>query len=227
MKLSNKILIGFFGFIFLYLTAVFAEIRLRGTPNIMDDANSIAESVDISGISYLVLDDLDVTIGVIGSDESRIEVRSLSGDLLQRLKYNLSGDTLILSELESQGTSPVKISVFVPQTGLSGIRVDSAFAIVTNLDQAVLDISQNAGSIRISDSRIGKVHVSASHGSQFHLSATAVDTLSATIDESQVHLSSPLKHLKGSMQNNAFLRVQDIGEIRFKKDSSSRFNVYY
>jgi hypothetical protein len=54
MSLSNKILLSFFGFIFLYLTAAFVEIRVSGTPNIISDKNSKAETVDIVGVNYLV-----------------------------------------------------------------------------------------------------------------------------------------------------------------------------
>ena len=226
MKLSNKILIGFFGFLFLYLTAVFAEIRLRGTPNIIDDSNSIAETVDIPGIAYLVLKDLDKNITVIGSDQPRLEVRSFSGNLLQRLKYNISGDTLTLSQLQSEDIKTIKITVFVPKTGLHGMTLDSAAAIVKGLEQDLLYISQYAGRISMSDNRIGKIHMEASGRSHLDISATSLDTLSAQIEESQVYISSSIKRLEGSMKSNSFLRVHDIGEIQFKKDESSTLTWY-
>src|SRR5688572_19543448 len=116
MKLSNKILIGFFGFIFIYLTAAFTEVRLKGTPNVIDDTNSIAETVDIPGIAYLILNDIDKNVNVIASDRAQLEVRSFSGDLLTKLKYKISDDTLTLSGLQSKGIKTIKISVFVPNT---------------------------------------------------------------------------------------------------------------
>jgi hypothetical protein len=226
MKLSNKILLGFFGFAFIYLTAVFAEVRLRGTPNIIDDTNSIAQTVDISGVAYLVLQDLDKNIHVIASDHARLEVRSFSGDLLQRLKYHISGDTLTLSELQSEDMKTVKISVFVPNAGLKGMTVNGAVAIVKGLEQERLYISQNAGRIWMSGSRIGKIHMEASGKSYLDVSATELDTLSAKIDNSEVLISSPVGLLEGSMENNSFLRMSRIDEIQFKKDESSRLNMY-
>jgi hypothetical protein len=226
MKLSNKILIGFFGFAFIYLTAVFAEIRLAGTPNIIDDTNSIAETADISGVAYIVLQDLDKDVNVIGSDQPRLEVRSFSGDLLQKMKYKISGDTLTLSELQSKDRKTVKISVFVPKGSLKGMTVNAAVAIVKGLDQEFLYISQNAGRIRISDNRIAKIHIEASGRSYLDISATHLDTLSATIEESQVHISSSVKFLQGSMKNNSAFSASDVDEIQFKKDESSRLNLY-
>lgn len=226
MKLSNKILIGFFGFMFLYLTAVFAEIRLRGTPNIIDDSNSIAETVDISGVSYLVLQDLHNHVNVTASEDPRLEVRSLSGGVLQKLKYDVSGDTLTLSDLKSEDMQTVTISVFVPMSGLKGITVDSAGAIIKGLEQELLYILQNAAQIRMSDNKIGSIHTEASGGSHLNIYATDLDTLSANIEESQVLIAAPVKVLNGSMKNNSFLRVNDIGEIRIKKDVTSRLNVY-
>lgn len=225
MKLSNKILIAFFGFIFIYLTAVFAEIRLRGTPNIIDDTRSIAETMDISGVEYLVLQNLDHPINVIGSDQARLEIRSLQGELLQSVKYNISGDTLTLSQLPSD-IKAIKISVFVHKVRLKGVTVDSAMAIVTGLDRDALYISQNNGRIRISDSRVSKIQIESSGNSQFDVSATGMDTVLANIEESRVVISSPVKHLEGSMQNNSYMQVDDIGEIEVKKDESSKLHMY-
>ena len=227
MKLSNKILIGFFGFAFIYLTAVFAEVRLRGTPNIINDSNSIAERVDISGVAYLVLRDLDYHVTVIGSDHPQLEVRSLAGDLLQRLNYKMSGDTLTLSDLQSQGRRPVKISAFVLKSGLKGILVNAADAVVKGLEQERLHISQSAGRIWMSENTIGKIHIEGSGKSYLNISATELDTLSATIDNSEVLISSPVGLLQGSLKNHSHLRVGDIDEIQLKKDETSIFNSYW
>lgn len=227
MKLSNKVLVGFFGFAFIYLTAVFAEVRLRGTPNIINDTNSVAETVDIPGISYVVLRDVDYRIDVIGSsDQPQLEVRSIAGDLLKGLKHKISGDTLTLSEFPSEGRKRVKISVFVPKAGLKGITVNAAEANVKGLEQEHLNISQNAARIWMSGNRIGEVHLEVSGKSHLDISDTALNTLSATIDNSEVSISSPVGRLQGSMQNNSFLRMNEVDEIKFKKDETSRLNVY-
>lgn len=226
MKLSNKILVGFFGFAFIYLSAVFAEVRLTGTPNNINDINSIAETVDISGVAYLVLQDMDYSIAVIGSDQARLEVRSISGDWLGKLKHNVSGDTLTLSELRSQGRKTVNISVFIPKAGLKGITVNAAEASVKGLAQQFLYISQNTGRIWMSDNKIGKVHLEVTDKSHLDISDTALDTLAVKIANSEVFVSSPVGLLEGSMENNSFLRMSHIDEIRFKKDESSRLNLF-
>jgi hypothetical protein len=226
MKLSNKILIGFFGFIFLYLTAVFAEIRLSGTPNTFDDKNSIAETVDLSGITHLILNDIDKEVHVIGFDRSRLEVRSLTGDLLTKLKYDVSGDTLMLSGFQSVDNKRVKISVFVSKTSLKGITVNSAVAIVKGLQQDLLHLSEKAGRIRMSDIRIARIKMDLSNQSFLNISGTGIDTLSANIEGSEVHISSPIGLMQGSLKNKAFLQLTNIQEIQLKKDASSRLNMY-
>jgi hypothetical protein len=225
MKLSNKILIGFFGFAFIYLTAVFAEFRLRGTPNNINNTNSISETVDISGVSYLVIQDLNQDIAVVGSDQPRLEVRSISGNLLNRLKYNISGDTLTLSEFQPEEKRMVSISVFVPEAVLKGMTVNDSRANVKGLKQELLYISQNAGQIFMSDNKIDKVHLEVSSKSYLHITATSLDTLSTKIDNSQVIISSPVGVLTGSMENHSSLQMNRIDEIQFKKDESSRLHL--
>jgi hypothetical protein len=229
MKLSNKVLIGFFGFIFLYLTASFAELRFTGSPNVIDDKNSIAETEDLSGITYLVLKNLsEENIHVTPSDEPRLEVRSFAGGLIKKLKYQVSGDTLTLSYLfPSEEMSKVKITVFVPKRGFKGMTIDHSLAIVEEFEQEVLHISQNSGRIWMSESTVGKIMIDATDKSYFNISATHLDTLSAQLQSSQVQLTaSPVRFVEGSMEQNSLLHLGDVEEIQFKKDRSSRLNLY-
>jgi hypothetical protein len=225
MKLSNKILLGFFGFIFLYLTAAFAELRLTGNPNVIDDGNSIAETADISGVKYVVIRDMDTQINVIGSDRAQLEVRSFSGNLLTKLNYKISGDTLTLSGVESKEVKTIKISVFVPNTSLKGITVNSSVAIVRGLQPDVLSISQKSGTIWMSESRITKIEMDLDD-SYLDISGTPLDTLSANIERSEVSIDAPVGLLQGSMKTSSMLRMGDIGEIQFKKDETSRLNLF-
>jgi hypothetical protein len=226
MKLSNKILLGFFGFIFLYLTAVFAEIRWSGTSNTIDDSNSIAETVDLSGISYLIVTNLEKEVSVIGSDRPRLELRSSSGNWLAKLKYKVSGDTLMLSGLQSEETRTLRISVFVPKTSFKGITVNENMVIVEALQQDFLQLSQNAGRVWMSGSIIGRIQMDLSNKAYLDISGTKLDTLSAEIEGSEVRMSSPVGLVQGSLKNKAFLQVSHIQEIQLKKDESSRLNIY-
>lgn len=226
MKLSNKILVGFFGFIFIYLTAVFAEIRFSGTPNFIDDTNSIAETVDFSGVTFIILQDLDQHVNIVGSNESQLEVRSLSGGLLEKFNYKISGDTLILSQLQPAETRAIKITVFVPKGTLKAITLNEARASVAGLKQRVLRVSQKAGRIWMSESNIEKIQIDASDNSYLQISDTDLDTLSATIDLSELYVASPVDLLEGSMKNKSLLRVREVNEIQFKKDESSQLNLY-
>jgi hypothetical protein len=226
MKLSNKILLGFFGFLFLYLTAAFTEVRLAGTPNIISEKNSIAETVDLPGISYVVLNDVDKTVKITQSGNPRLEVRSLSGGMLKKLTYKISGDTLTLSDLESEDTRTMTITVVVPNTTFKGITVNSSTASVSGLDQERLDISQNSGRIYMSQSTIERIQLNLSNKSFFDINEAELDTVSANIEASQAIINSPVGLMQGSMENAAYLRVNDIREIRLKKDQSSNLNMY-
>lgn len=227
MKLSNKILIGFFGFIFLYLTAVFAEVRFRGNLAVIDDSNSRAETVDISGVTHLILADLGKSINVIGSDQPRLEVRSISGDLLKKLKYNISGDTLTLSQLDLEKNMNIRISVYVPQNSFIGMTVNGASVKLEGLEQKVLSVFQNSGRISMDiTNKVEKLYIEANNRANFYVSGTDLDTLSTLLDNSEVTIDSRVTLLKGSIKNNSYVRIGGTEEIQFKKDESSRLYLY-
>lgn len=224
MKLSNKILLGFLGVIFLYLTAAFAEVRLRGTPNIINDKNSLAETVDISSVRYLVVNDVKKQIHVYGADRAAFEVRSFGGDFLSKVKYKVSGDTLTISGITSEATERVKISVFVPKTSLKGISVDGSVLIIQELEADLLNISQNAGTLWMSHCKFGKLELKA-EAANVDISGSTLDTLSADITAAYVNIYSPVGLLQGTINRGSFLRVSDAREIQLKKDQSSRLNM--
>lgn len=224
MKLSNKILIGFFGFIFVYMAAAFTEIRFRGTLNGVDENSGIVETANISGVNYLVLPDLDESITIIGSDRTSIEVRSLEGNLLQNLKFEVIGDTLSLLTLDLKEDQRLDISIYVQNT-FRGMTVDGSGVSVKELDQNKLFVWQNGGWIRFQEgNNLKDLTVKTTNDADLFYSGNQLDTLSANIDNSNVMIYTPTKHVKGAMTNNGYLLLNDADEIKFKKDASSRLN---
>lgn len=227
MKLSNRILIGFFVFIFLYLTAAFTEIRFRGNPRLMDDSNSKAETVDISGITHLVLSDLDKRVYVNGSDKDLLEVRSISGDLLQKLEYNISGDTLTLSQLSEVRNKTITISIYLSQKNLKSITINNALVTVDGLKQKELAVKLNSGRINIDTTNtFNNLHVTANKQSNFYMSGGDLDSLTTFLDNSSVIIDSPVRFLEGSAINHSHLSLTGTKEIKIKKDNSSSLKIY-
>ena len=225
MKLSNKILLGFFGFIFLYLSAAFMEIRLTGSPNIINDQNSIAETVDLPAITYLVLNGIDKDVNVIGADQPRLEVRSIGGDLLKKVTYAVSGDTLTLSGIDADNHTNFKITVFVPATNFRAIHANNSKATIKSLHTSLLNIDQSAGDISVSDCSIAKIELNL-NAAQLTISEATVETMFVEMEASTVNVHSPLITLQGSLKNQSRLLIEDAQEIQLKKDDNSRLNVY-
>jgi len=223
MQLSNKILIGFFGFLFLYMIVAFTEMRLKGDLNRLDDSNSISETVDITSMQYLKLVDIGHRITIHGSDEPRIEVKSISGDVLQYLKYDLNGDTLSIKSMVMEKKQALDILIYVPKSSFKGLSADNAALLIYDLQQETLDIHQHDGWIRMSgNNKIGQLNLNAQNSAYFNSIKGEIDILNTTIDDSEVSISQPMKLVKGSMTNNSYLYLDGTSEIQFKKDESSR-----
>jgi hypothetical protein len=223
MKLSNKILIGFFGLIFIYMTAAFTEIRFKGDPNQIDEFNGIAETVGIAGVNYLILPDLEQSISIIGSNDPRIEVRSIKGDVLQYLKYEVAGDTLTIKQFDLEEKSRVKLYIHVPKTRFAGVTMKDAGVSIGELDVTSLSINQYDGWIRIGENnKMGKLNLKAVHDAYFNINGGSLDSLFMQIDASQLSINSPVRVVEGTMSNDSYVTLQGTEEIRFKKDESSR-----
>ncbi len=227
MKLSNKILVGFLAFIFLYMTAAFAELRFTGSLNVLDNKNSTAETVDLSAITRLIVQDMgNRQVKVIGSDRAQLEVRSFKGSLLKNLKYQIANDALTISGFEGEENKPVRITVYIPEDRLKELSVTAAVVIIEGVQQHDLTISQNGSRIWMSESAIGKIETNLANRSFLDIGSTKLDTVTANIEASQVHISSSVSLLRGHIRNTSMVHVTDAQDIQVKKDVSSNLQIY-
>ncbi|WP_375580712.1 hypothetical protein ABWH96_06760 [Marivirga tractuosa] len=225
MKLSNKILIGLFAFLFLYMIVAFTEMRLKGDLNRLDDSNSISETVDITSVQYLKLEDIGHQITLHGSDKPRIEVKSISGDVLQYLKYNLEGDTLSIKSMDLEKKQALHISIYVSKSSFKGLTANNPFLYISDLQQETLDIHQNDGWIRVTTSNeIATLNLNIKNSAHFNLQDVELDTLNATMNAAEVLTNEPIKIVKGSMTNDSYLHLIGTSEIQIKKDETSRLS---
>lgn len=227
MKLSNKILIGFFGLILLYMTVAFTEIRLKGDLNRMDNSNSLAETVEVDDFKYLVINNLYHSVKVAGADTPRIEVRSATGDLLKHLQYDLSGDTLSLLQVNLEDGKGINITVYVPKTGFHGLTSHDSGLIIDGLEQDSVFVHQTKGWTRLLGSnKISQLNIKASNEASFNISDVKLDLLNVQLDDARVDSNASVRLLEGSITNDSYIFLQSNNEIRLKKDESSRIDLY-
>lgn len=223
MQLSNKILIGLFSFLFLYMIVAFTEMRFKGDLNRFDDSNSISEKAEITSVNYVTIPELEPRIIIIGSDKPGIEVKSVTGNVLQNLKYEITGDTINIISMELTEKQLVNITIHVSKSTFRGLSSINSGVIISDLQQESLDINQNDGWIRMSDTnKIGRLNLTAQNYAYFSFLKGEIDTLNTTIHGSEVSIPQPMKLVKGSMTNGSYLHLQGTSEIQFKKDEGSR-----
>lgn len=170
-----------------------------------------------------MLEGLEQSVTIIGSDTARLEIHSSSGNLLQKLKYNVSGDTLTLKQLDVEKDPRTRISVYMPKDSLKGLVISNAWVDIKNLEQKTLSVSQNQGDVRMYDKNaIGKLTLDASNDASFNLSDTVLDTLLVQLENAHIQINSPTGLLEGAMKNSSYLQIVAPDEIRLKKDESSR-----
>ncbi|MEQ9375366.1 MAG: DUF2807 domain-containing protein [Imperialibacter sp.] len=226
MKLSNKILIGFFGFILLYMMAAFTEVRLRGYKRDLSGAETQIENAPLGNVGYIVLSDSERRVTISSSDEPHIEVKSIDGGFISNVNYEMVGDTLMLKVDDIVTGKPVQVTVFVSKNTFRGLQATRASVSITDLSQQTLAINQSGGSIAMDGNvDLTSLSIKASEGAYLNAAGLSVDLLSVEMDKSQVTIWSFIKQLNGSITNDSFLRVNGVDDIQFTKDKSSKIQI--
>jgi len=226
MKLSNKILIGLFGFVYLYMMAAFAEVRFRGYSRNLEGVATQLETAPLADIGYIVLADVDKRITISTADEPRIEIESIGGGYLPQIAYEMKGDTLQIKSVDFDNGKPAHVKVFVPKDHLRGILVERANASITHFAQTSLTITQTAGSVMLDDEiHVTKLSIMASEEASLNASGLDVDSLEVQLNHARVNIWSEVGQLSGSITNDTFLNIKGVEEIQFSKDKTSKLQI--
>ncbi len=201
----------------------FTEMGFKGDLNRFTESNSISESVNIDEVKYLILKDLDQRITIKVSDNTRIELKSISGDLLKDLQYEILEDTLTMEPLNLLEDQLVTVSIYVSKASFSGFTAKQTGVIISDIELERLDIVQNDGWIRmIGSNKLRKINLEANNSAYFKIENGEVDTLQVTMSNTELMVDPPIKLVKGTMDNDSYLYLRGTDEIQFKKDKSSR-----
>ncbi len=225
MKLSDKILLGFFGSIFLYMTMAFIEVRVRGDYNRISLDNAKAEEVKINGPVYIVSSGLGKRISLKSDKNSRIEVLSLSGDLLEDLDYIEKGDSLILNSFDIPNDANCRLNIYVDGDRLKFVSADESNITFSDLKFDSLKIELTGGRIGLDDGFEARyMAIIAKQEAQLYANDVSLFDVNLDVDDSEVQLRSSINLLKGSIVNGSRLIVKSVNQFDLKKDDSSKLN---
>jgi len=230
MKFSNRLLIGFVGFVLIYMIVAFTELRLKGDNENLLSENTISETMPLGNYKYLIISDLNRMISVRSSRTPGVEIKSMKGGLLSSLKYRIAGDTLALTGLEAEGIR-YEVCIFVPETGFNQIEIQNTNITLENLNLSEITVRQiNANVSLAPDVDISKIFIKASENSNFTTREAQIDTISVNLQSSYAYLyfrealkadNKQVYRIEGSLTNSSRLIMYGSGEIYIKKDATS------
>ena len=220
MKLSDKILIGFFGAITIYMFAAFTEMRLKGDYNGLGD-NAKREAVSIGNIRHIALSDQVRNITISSSDDPRLELISRDGGLLSKLQYDLIGDSLIVDGIQLEKKVHFDLIIYFPQHGIAQLDIQGGYANINDLHVSSLVLMQSGGMVFMNRNSTSILSIVAKEDAAINCYDLQVDTLRLDLDQSHVALPSRVRHLEGSMVNGSRLSMGEVNNIVFKQDTTS------
>lgn len=225
MKLSNKVLIGLIGVIFIYINLAFIEIGFRGKPRVSLITEGISEVSELDEFNYLVIEDFGRSIKVIGSDKFALEMRSLEGGQLETVHTEYKQDTLILKPLNVEREKPFFVKIYVEKGSLKGVQINNARSLtLDSLEQVNLEVSHQEGWITLRRSKFDKITLRSGQGG-FTIRNSELDSLTFLADQSRISVESTLKHVSGSLKNESSLRLKGVRDIQVRSDETSRMDL--
>ncbi len=206
-----------------YMLASFAEIRFRGDYVRLDSENAKIEATPVNEVGYLIINVPDERIYVQSAPQPRIEFKSLSGDLLDKLDYNMVGDTLTIAKLRVADDDRFTLTIYVPKEGFRGIESHESWLRLEDLRQSSLTLEQSGGRVRIDNNvSIDSLTIIATSDADITGVDLSVDVMKLDLNNSSLTMRSSVNRLEGTMTNGSVLNMTSPNDIEFSKDNSSR-----
>ena len=226
MKLSNKILLGFFGSVILYTLLAAGEIRLNGSLRSENNEGFLLKSTEVSSFKHLVINDSDINISVNQSDTNRIEVRGNNENTSFKVPYRFSGDSLIIDSIRQNVTGELMISIYL-NNRLQSINSNSTRTYIRNFncDSLTVVASDNYLSFR-DENEIQYLRLISKKGANVYLFTELVKTLDVQIDEATVTVRKELPDISAELVNGAVLSTKAPDNLRLKKERACKVLMY-
>lgn len=223
MKLSNKILIWFFGGAVAYMSLAFTEIRFRA-PKQGSDNFTAMDVVSLDSVQNLVINDLDNRVYVTTADDPRIELKS-DEKLLSKLDYSIDGKTLSLNSIDLDEEKHFDLTIYMPRD-FSTMEVRDGWVQVSGVKQSNLALIQNGGRTTLSkDVDLENLSLTLTENAEIDAFGSRIERVIVDSDFSNIELRTYVGRIEGQMSNRSYLYLQGTDELNFKKDKSSSMRL--
>lgn len=230
MKTGNIILFSILGSFSILIIAGALELRLFGKRNNGDTSFSSdmmkETNAGLNPFHVLVIRE-SINVAIEKGDSLLLQVYRSKYDSPPLLKFHQSADTLFIDQI-AFGENGNKLHAVIQLTDMQALKVihagHSTFS-MRDIDVPTLTVKLNESRFYVtSELKIRNLTISAIN-SYVMYNSDIPEKLEADLDHSEVNIQGSVSLLSGSIRNNSDLRLRDIHQITFSKDSTSSVQI--
>ena len=226
MKTSNIIVISLIASVTLIITTGMVEFRIKGVHRgVVADKWLEFTPKAVPAFHFITIQDCS-NVTLVASDAFVLNlVEPKEG--VTRLSYEVKHDTLYVKGApDLDRGDPVSINAPAHQVRSVQALHSRVTVTSTSLDQFVIRADESSVSMD-THLAINTLIVEGVNNSRIDFFQTnVIQTLELNLDHSEMHTNSPLEKLKGSIRNHSTAQVNNVGELTFTKDRTSRLQVW-
>lgn len=236
MKTSSKLLIALISGIFVVTIAMFIDVRVFGIhisnrPRIKANHEKIFNLGEYKHIRFSqdIRSERKHSISIIQSDSNFLKYSFFSDSLLFDFQHEVKGDTLVIRNIEETGFR-YNYELFTNQH-LESISVDGTRLRLGSLEQDSIYLKIRNGEIYSHKNRSGnniriKTLMADQQDARLNLYGADIDFFHVNMVRSTATLEDEISMLDATMKENSNLSVKNFTDLRLKKDTGSRLQVY-
>jgi hypothetical protein len=227
MKTSNKILLGLLTTIFLFITAVFIDIRVFGVHRSERNMIKKTHNIDLGNYKYLKTKNIN-SLEIRPSANNHLNFIAYNDTVEFAIDYRIENDTLFLIGKKSPQYY-THYSLYTQSEIKSILALDSKIEL-KGLKQDEIFIKIDGGeaycwgkdSLRLSIFK--KCNISQVN-SRLNLHNVKIDTLKIDMVKSRAEFVKNIPVLNATMNDKSNLQLRKVSEAKFTSDKSSR--IYF
>lgn len=222
--------------IFAVTIAMFIDVRVFGThisnmPGITADHEKIFNLGEFEHIRFSqdIRSDRKHSISIIQSDSNFLKYSFFSDSLVFAFQHEIKGDTLVIRNIE-ENDFRYNYELFTNQH-LESISVDGTRLRLGGLAQDSIYLKIRDGEIYSHKNRAEnniriKTLMADQQDARLNLYGADIDYFQVNMIRSTATLDDEINMLDATMKENSNLSVKNFADLRLKKDTGSRLQVY-